>query len=215
MNIFNRGDFKADNVDPQVKQFYTDTVDFDMDVKAEWNVFFYPAAKIYKKWSVRAEQMNFPVSDHQGITKIDSEIIKLNDFLDGRENVRAWIRSDRLNRKAFYAAAYSTFLSNEPERYYNVFFPLPFGGLTSILKITHFIETGVKLTSLSERRRADYQGVYQMIANVPLRLPINETICVWREGNEINATHVSWVFGIKALTLDYKIRKAKEWQDAK
>nr|WP_243450160.1 YndJ family transporter [Neobacillus terrae] len=202
MGVFERKDFKASNVHPMIKDFYVNTVDFNMDIFPNWNKFFYPLALIYKKISDKMEQMNFPVNNYE-TTEVNSEMLKIIDKMDQRDNVRAWIRSDLRSRKAIYVAAYSTNPNSLGERFYNVFFPLPFGGMTSILRINHYRNDGVSLTSVSDKRRNDLNGVYLKLFKKNFRIPINETIDVWYENNVLKAYHISYLLGIPVLELHY------------
>ncbi|MBA4492705.1 YndJ family protein [Paenactinomyces guangxiensis] len=212
MDLFTSASFHPNAIHPLIRSFYENTMMFELDVVPRWHPLFYPVAKRYKKLSQRMEQMNFPVSSNDRKVEVESAIFPLKDETDGRTNVRAWIRSEQATKKAFYVAAYSTHTNNETgERYYNIFFPLPFGGMTSVLRITHFQEQGVHLTSLSHTKHVtEQQGVYGSIGSYHIRLPINETIDVWVEDHVIKACHHSWLFGFRCLTLNYEIRKLKD-----
>ncbi|PLT31017.1 YndJ family protein [Peribacillus deserti] len=207
MNMFEHTGFHPSDIHPNIVDFYVNTVSYDMDVQPKWNRLVYPFALLYKRWSMKMEQMNFPTLQDENDTKVNSEMFKIKDEKDGRNNVRAWVRSDKKNQKAIYVAAYSTHQNNKNERFYNVYFPLPFGGMTSVLRINHFSGGGVSLTSLSDKRKDDHNGVYLTILKKKIRLPINETIDVWNEDRVIKAYHISYLFGIPVLQLHYQIKK--------
>jgi len=209
MDLFSSTFFNPSAIHPLIRSFYENTIMYELDVVPHWHPLFYPFAKLYRKLSRRIEQMNFPVSTSDMKVEVESTILPLKDHIDGRTNVRAWIRTEKSTKKAFYVAAYSTHTNNETgERYYNIFFPLPFGGMTSVLRITNFQDDGVRLTSLSHTKHAtEQQGVYGRIGSCHVRLPINETIDVWVEDNVIKACHHSWLFGFRCLTLNYEIRR--------
>ncbi|WP_409272086.1 YndJ family protein [Neobacillus sp. SCS-31] len=207
---FKRETFNPGKINPRIADFYINTVLYDMDVQPRWRWFIYPAALLYKKLSIQMEQMNFPTLKHEAFTEIESGMWKLADEKDSRNNVRAWIRSDRKSGKAIYVAAYSTHKNGVGERFYNVFFPLPFGGMTSILRISHYGKDGVSLTSLSDMRRNDHNGVYLTLFKKSFRIPINETINVWEEEGRIKAYHVSYLFGVRVLELEYAIKGKTE-----
>ncbi|SEN07141.1 YndJ family protein [Lihuaxuella thermophila] len=209
MDMFTSTSFDPKVIHPLIRSFYENTMMFELDVTPHWHPILYPFAKLYKKLSHRMEQLNFPISSDTRKVEVESTILPLKDEIDGRDNVRAWIRTEKATKKAFYVAAYSTHTNNQTgERYYNIFFPLPFGGMTSVLRIAHFQDGGVHLTSLSHTKHAtEQQGVYGRIGSWHIRLPINETIDVWVEDNVIKACHHSWLFGFCCLTLDYEIRR--------
>ncbi|CEG28909.1 YndJ family protein [Bacillus sp. B-jedd] len=206
MADFTRNEFFPGKISPLIADFYTNTIGYDMDVQPRWNPLFYPVARLYKKLSIIIEQMNFPTLKEEALTEVDSRMFKLIDRKDSRENVRAWVRSDKMTSKAIYVAAYSTHLNASGERFYNVFFPLPSGGMTSILRIGHYGKDGVTLTSFSEKKKDDHNGVYLTLWQKSFRIPINETIDVWMEHGIIKAYHASYLFGIRVLDLNYEIR---------
>lgn len=209
MDCFTSTFFNPNAIHPLIRAFYENTITFELDVVPHWHPFFYPFAKLYKKISHRMEQMNFPISTSDMKVEVESTILPLKDRIDGRTNVRAWIRTEKATKKAFYVAAYSSHTNNGTgERFYNIFFPLPFGGMTSVLRMTHFKDEGVRLTSLSHTKHVtEQQGVYGQIGSCHIRLPINETIDVWVEDHVIKARHSNWFLGFRFLTLDYEIRR--------
>ncbi|WP_163971108.1 hypothetical protein [Oceanobacillus halotolerans] len=85
--------------------------------------------------------------------------------------------------------------------------------MTSILFLEHGDHHSLSLTSWSTTSKQD-QGVYLVFNQKALKLPINETITVWKDPKkphgQIEATHDMWLFGIKFLRLDYRIRSLKK-----
>jgi hypothetical protein len=141
----------------------------------------------------------------------------LKDASDKRQNVRGWVRVYTRTDEAVYVAAYSSH-NYQQHAYMNIAFPLPFGNLTSILRLeTHEGNKGGLLLTSFSSREGD-QGVYFANRLLPLRLPINETITVYPEGivydghpqnfplGEIHAKHQMWLFGVQFLTLHYSIK---------
>jgi hypothetical protein len=91
----------------------------------------------------------------------------------------------------------------------NIAFPLPFSQMTSVLRIDHERGDGVRLTTArkaTQDLRCD-QGVYLAGLGLTVRLPIDETIDVWMDG-ELRATHTMWICGFHYLTLTYVMKPA-------
>jgi hypothetical protein len=216
LSEYQRFDFDPYRVDSTVRAFYEDTAHQGLVVSAEWRRGFRLAARVYGKLATLVGQMNLPVSPERQLL-ISSRILPLRDELDGRKNVRAWIRTYTDSGDAVYVAAYATH-SADGEAYMNIAFPLPGGNLSSILRIENLDSNGVLLTTL--RSAHGDQGVYFANRLVPVRLPIDETIRVWPAATapdsfpkalkapaevSVVARHEIWLFSIKFLTLHYAI----------
>jgi hypothetical protein len=224
LHDYRRPDFDTDNINPQVRDFYEHTLRYELLVKPQWQPGFRWASRLFHVWSGRVGQLNLPLAAavQPGEDCIASVILPLNDQKDGRNRVRAWVRTYSKTGQAIYVAAYSshTFLD---ETFMNIAFPLPGGNLTSILHLENLDEAqipagGVVLTTLPHPQRAGDEGVYFATRWGAVRLPVNETITVWPVEAEpalngglqptIAARHDMWLCGFKYLTLDYQIYEA-------
>ncbi len=226
LSDYQRPDFNPQDIAPIVTAFYENTAAHELLVYPQWQPGFQLLARGYKQISQRIGQMNFPIRADTEESRISSTIVPLNDSVDGRENVRGWIRVYVDTGSAVYVAAYSSHIAQN-QRYMNIAFPLPFGNLTSILRLEHLKdnkdnEKGLLLTSYSTRYGD--QGVYFANRLLPIRLPINETIKVYTGESvyagypsgfaigEVIAEHKMWIFGIHCLTLHYSIRATASFQ---
>lgn len=213
---YRRTDFEPLDVIPSIRAFYEDTQAHKLLVYPEWKPVFGALARIYKQFSKRMGQMNFPIQPESHETNVSSTIVPIDDALDGRERVRGWVRVYTDTGQASYVAAYTSHTHNQC-RYMNIAFPLPFGNLTSILHLETPAENdgGLLLTSISTRHSD--QGVYFATRFLVVRLPINETIRVY-PGNasyssfpagfpvsDVLAEHKMWLLGRHFLTLHYSI----------
>ncbi|WP_163536412.1 YndJ family protein [Gracilibacillus sp. YIM 98692] len=211
--VDNLDDYKSKHLDPkqlhrEIIDFYEHTEDYELLLSPHWSKPFALLAIFYKWISNRLEQMNFPLTAETSEQQVTSRILPIDDKKDGRDYVRAWVRTYTETNKAIYAALYSTHISNQI-RYMNIAFPLPFSQMTSILFLEQGNDDSLSLTSWVKAPNQD-QGVYLFIKQKAVRLPINETITVWKDLNkpngQIEAKHDMWLFGIKFLTLDYSIK---------
>ncbi len=223
MSEYRRPDFAPDEIDPRIRAFYEITDCHELLVYPDWRKGFRLLGHLYKRLSTRVGQMNLPLSAESGEDHIESRILPIQDLLDGRSNVRAWVRTYRHTGRAVYVAAYSSH-ADDHQRYMNIAFPFPGGNLTSILRLTTFsdstTEKGLSLTSLPSSGAPGDEGVYFVTRFLPIRLPMNETIKVWPTDaangakiithtvpatTTIVARHDVWVFGLHSLTLYYAI----------
>ncbi len=198
---------------PDIALFYEHTDDYELLVTPHWRKLLLPAAKLYKLASERLAQMNFPLQAESSELHISSTIVPIRDERDGRRNVRAWIRTYRKTGTAIYAALYASHTTRGTP-YMNIAFPLPYCQMSSILNVQDGPDRSLRLTSWREDSGSGDQGVYLVFQKQAIRLPINETIVVWKqEGSaegEIQAEHRMWLFGMQFLTLDYAISKKKQ-----
>ena len=220
---YRRLDFNPDDVHPAIRSFYEETARYELLVHPDWGIGFRFLARIFKCFSSRVEQMNFPLHAESAEDLIDSRLLPIHDAVDGRTNVRAWIRTYAKTGKAIYVALYATH-SLGTQTYMNIAFPLPGGNLTSILRIQSMAAgegpSGVLLTTRHLPDCTGDEGIYFVNSLLPIRLPMNETIRVWavvmpgvpiqpgRPGSEtatVVARHDMWLFGTRFLTLDYYI----------
>ncbi len=225
LDTFQRSDFDPSQVSPEIRSFYEQTDKYDLVVQPRWTTGFQWSGRIYRRLARRMGQMCLPVS-RLGSELVKSQILPIDNRWDGRNNVRAWVRTYAASGEPVYVAAYSTH-SEGSQTYMNIAFPLPWGNITSILRLDPIPtgrpgDDGLVLTTLSHRASMGDQGVYFMNQLLPIRLPINETIRVWPataadspidRDKEPQATvvarHEMWIFGIKFLTLDYLLFPSK------
>lgn len=200
--------FHPERLDPDIIDFYEHTNHYELRLAPNWSRAFQLPARGYKFISQWLEQMNFPLEAETSEQQVKSEILPIQDDKDGRKDVRAWVRTYTQTQKAIYAALYSTHLSGRT-RYMNIAFPLPYSQMTSILCLRHGPGEELILTSWPNEQASGDQGVYLVFNQKAIRLPINETITVWKDPNSpkgsIQAKHHMWLFGMKFLTLDYFI----------
>lgn len=92
MDEFASNSFHPEKLPPVIRDFYERTNDYELIVHPVWKTGFRSGARLFKSFSRRIEQMNFPLANEKREVKMESYIIPLKDTPDGRENVRAWVR---------------------------------------------------------------------------------------------------------------------------
>ncbi len=217
-STYGRRGFNAESVHPAVRTFYERTDEYTLSYRVHWHRGFRLGARIATLFTGSIEQLNLP---SPGAPKTaNSRIVDIDDEADGRNDVRAWVRTDSETGSAVFVAAYATH-ERADETYMNVSLPLPGSNLTGILRIDALDssehDSAVRLTS--KRRSPDGQsGLYLVTPFVPIRLPMHEEFHVWPARDTTPATgnmatvettliaqHEMWLFGRQFLTIDYAI----------
>ncbi|HLH24319.1 MAG TPA: YndJ family protein [Chloroflexota bacterium] len=217
-SIYRRDDFDPARVHPAIRAFYEQTVRYSLVVRAEWRPGFRLAARVWRRVSTWAGQESFRVAADRA-DEVVSQIVPIKDEADGRQNVRAWVRTYSATGEAMYVAVYANHTLGS-QTYMNIAFPWPGGNQTSILRIEAYGTDGASGILLTTRpgsgARGD-EGVYFVTPVIPVRLPLNETIRVWVEEASsgvlgaasravtVLARHDFWFLGIPCLTLHYRI----------
>jgi hypothetical protein len=210
--------FQPEAIHPAIRTFYEQTEQFSLSVHAQWKYGFRFAAHIYQFFSSRIGQLNFPLRVSSDQDFLESHILPINHTIDGRTGVRAWIRTYKETEEAMYVAAYAN-QAIEKLKFLNIAFPVPGGNITCILRLEMTSAGNVLLTTYPLPSTMKYEGVYFVNSFRPIRLPAQETIRVWAVGTPgipadlaswsgtatLLARHDVWLFGIKLLTLDYRI----------
>lgn len=223
LDTYTRPDFNPRDLPASIRHFYEHTANYQLRVTPVWQPGFKLAGTVFRWVMDRLGQMALPVkTEHQSDT-VRSQILPLRDERDGRQDVRAWVRTYADTEKVVYAAAYSQHRQRDDQRqiYMNIAFPLPYSQLTSVLR-PDALECpdqtqSLALTSLPVNNQRGDQGIYWVVRGFGVRLPINETIRVYTPEQvedwpaevvpqtRLLAQHDMWVCGVHALRLHYLI----------
>lgn len=195
--------FDPSKLAPLIREFYEKTSAFELNAFVTWSDWFQPFAKPYNKLTRKIQQLHLVQTN--SYESMSGVIIPIHSKLDGRENVRAWLRKNPKGETVFLAL-YSSHENNE-ETYMNIALPLPFSNMTGILK---WRNQGNKLL-ISSRLREDGhgdEGIYLVTPLITIKLPLSEQFLIsHEENNSLTANHQMWLFGIKFLEINYSITK--------
>lgn len=218
-SAFDGPSIEPSGIDTVVRAFYERTAHFDLHIEPTWRPGFRLVAGLYARLGRRVEQMNFPV-DSRDPERLSSRIVPVHDGSDGRENVRAWIRTYDETGDAIYVALYANHELDD-QTYMNIAFPLPLSNLTSVLRVEPLGVGNPDGVRLSTKGDGD-AGIYVRTPIGPLRIPMNETIRVWAsgmgeafpdgfddDGSDLFARHEMSIFGRRFLQLDYRITETR------
>jgi hypothetical protein len=217
LSSYRRDDFDPRLLHTSVRSFYEETFRYKLIVRPFWRLGFRLGARLANRLGATLGQMRLPVSAERMEDCIESKLFPLDDSMDGRTGVRAWVRTYEGTDRAMYVAAYATH-TQAGNTYMNIAFPIPGGNISSILHLAHVSDLpgALALSTLPAARAGGDQGVYFANKVTPIRLPINEVITVWAvdsaedagtggEQPTVKATHEMWICGIKFLKLTYDI----------
>ncbi|WP_027963971.1 YndJ family protein [Halalkalibacillus halophilus] len=207
-DIFHQKNFNAADVDPQVKDFYENTLSHHLVSQTTWLKGFHFLSLLYKGVSSRIEQIDLPLNHEDQSLGVESEIRIVDSEKDGRDVIRAWVRTSRKTKKALFVAAYS-YHKYDDWAYMNIALPLPLGQMTGILRPENKLNNLI-LTSEAFKGGKGDEGIYYVTKWFRIRLPIDERFVVWKsdkEKEDLKATHEMWMFGIQFLSIDYSISK--------
>ncbi|MBM7587044.1 hypothetical protein JOC86_003596 [Bacillus pakistanensis] len=187
-----------------IVDFYENTNEYQLFAEVKWRFWFLPFAALYRQISRIIQQINLPVTSKR--IEMTGDIHPVDDELDGRENVRAWIR--KINDEVTFVALYSSHFDNEQCRtYMNIALPLPWASMVGILELSQHGKA-LRLSSNREKSPNSDSGVYLTFGKYLFKLPLEEQFDVQetREGG-LEAKHRMWLFSIPFLEIDYEIRR--------
>ncbi len=210
--------FEADRVHPNVRDFYENTDAYEMVVVPDWERGFRAPASLYKLLASRFENINPATSE----TRIEGDVVGIDDAADGRSDVRSWTRRDASTGDGLLVGAYSSHV-NDGVRYSTVAFPLPLSNFSGVLRFENTDGDGLLLTtydgdgSEGETSYGD-GGLYIVTPLLPVRLPLDESLSVRvadedaddeheREADVV-VLHEMYFLGRRFVTLKYYAEKA-------
>ena len=195
--------YSISGVSPHIVDFYENTIDYRLFAMVRWHKWFTPFAFLYSFISRKTEQINLPL--HHDEVEMTGDILTVHNELDGRNDVRAWIR--KIGVKYAFIALYSSHRSPKGKEFMNIALPLPFSTMTGILEL-NAVGNDLQLTS----RKSDFAsdaGIYLTTKfGTYFKLPIEENFVVREESDgSLKAKHEMWIFSVPFLAIDYKIHK--------
>lgn len=229
LDVFARDLFDPRAVDDEVRAFYERTASHKLLVRPRWEPQWALGGRVFRAMMRPVGQLCLPV-DATSDDDMIARLVALDDVADGRPalgshaGVRAWLRHFADNGDTLYAAAYNTH-AHDGVAYMNIGFPLPFANFSSVLRMdaltahmnaSRLQDSGRGGLALTTRGAGDV-GVYLSTRFGALRLPFDETVCVWSarhgddgvapldgaQGTTVFARHTMWIFGLRFLVLDY------------
>ena len=155
--------FNVEKCDPQVRHFYENTAQYELDVWSETRfpgrLFLWLLVSTVSRYM---NQLNFPVFGLDLSRGMSSEILSLKDK-EGKTIHTGWLRQIKESKRVIYTGFYTDVQPpNHTSHCVKVVFPLPKGNATVILKPSFDEHNQFRLTS-SGKTFGD-SGFYRIVA---------------------------------------------------
>jgi hypothetical protein len=209
-------DFDPAAVDPRVREFYEHTTRFSLDITPVWRPWVRPGYLLYRTALARPlGQADVPMNQREAQRGVRSRIDTIDTDGDGRPDIRGWIRSYAATGAPIYVGIYTTY-RHDGRGYVSVGFPLPQADFTATLAPEPRADGGLRLTTRSPLAHPGHYLTYvdpQTRDLTALAVPgFAEELDVHPApggdgGDEVQAEHAFWVFGLPFLVLRYRIRR--------
>ncbi|WP_416148371.1 YndJ family protein [Salipaludibacillus sp. HK11] len=203
-SVYNHHSFDSTKLNPLIKEFYLDTSQFHMKAEVNWHKGWRTLSRFSYVMTKKMGQIQLPPSQSLIMT---GKIIPIDDKLDGRRHVRAWVRKNEQTNEPIFSALYSSHQTKEMT-YMNIALPLTRGVMTGVLRSEHDDQNGLILTSKRlEDNRGD-EGIYLTFRKITVKTPLQETFHITsNEGGILKAKHQMTCFGLPFLTINYHLYK--------
>lgn len=212
-DAFARDDFDPDCVHPEISVFYEEASAYRMWYDVRWHPGFRVGATAAARVTSRLEQLNLPGSgEFSEPREVDSDLRRVPDGVDPREDVRLWTRTDSETNEAVFVALYGAH-DHEGERFVNVAVPLPGCNLSTVLRPQHLgagDATAFELTTFAPGQ----PGLFAVTPAGAYRLPMQQRFRTYPAdapgapalavpGLDLVTTQELWFAGRQFLTVTY------------
>ena len=206
--------FEAMAVHPQVREFYEQTSEYNVDAWGEWCGAFRPFGWLLKRiFSQRLQQLNVPLSALDTSKGMTSRIVQVTEPVTGEVKYTAWVRELVGTGDVIYAGSYS--ICSPPGfdgPCVKVAFPLPNGYALVVMKPSVDADGALLLESVG--KKFGDPGFYFVVrsrngeSSVKYIRTMRESIHVYAaEGTAVRADHVLRVWGVTFLRLHYRLTR--------
>ena len=195
------GSYSDMTVAPRIIDFYEQTSDYRLFATVKWHTWFTPFAFLYRLVSRHTQQIHLPLHNRQ--VEMTGAVLALRDGVDGRDQVRAWLR--KIGEETAFVALYAQH-SHAGRTYMNIALPLPFATMTGILEL-HAKGDALQLTSKKLSSPDSDAGIYvSWKANHLFKLPLEEHFIIHEQADgTLHARHDMWLCSLPFLTIHYII----------
>ncbi|UZO79660.1 hypothetical protein NBT05_11930 [Aquimarina sp. ERC-38] len=197
---------------PNVIDFYENTSNYDLLLKAKWNPFFKIFGIFIKNvFSRRIEQLNVPIENLEDASGLTNEIIKLVDKKTNVIKRTIWLRTIKSTGQVVYSGVYETCSLPNKRICIKAIFPLPNGNATVILT-PRVGEKGELILDSSGQRIGD-SGFYFLLKDSKDQLwtkfirSFKDKLVVKSLNDRITATQTLTLWNLKVLKFEYEIKK--------
>ena len=197
---------------PDVIDFYENTSNYDLLLKAKWNPIFKVFGSLVRMiFSNRIEQLNVPTQNLENGLDLTNEIIKLIDSKTNEVKRTIWLRTFKSTGQVVYSGVYETCSLPNKETCIKAVFPLPNGNASVILS-PKVGEKGELILDSSGQKIGD-SGFYFLLRDSKGQLwtkfikSFKDKLVVSSVNNKITATQTLTLWNLKVLKFEYDIKK--------
>lgn len=196
---------------PEVIDFYENTSNYDLQLKAKWNPIFKGFGLLVRMiFSKRIEQLNVPIQNLEEGSGLTNEIIKLHDSKTNEIKRTIWLRTFESTGQVVYSGVYETCSLPNKLICIKAIFPLPNGNATVILS-PKVGEKGELILDSSGQKIGD-SGFYFLLKDSKGQLwtkfirSFKDKLVVSCENNSITAIQTLTLWNLKVLEFRYEIK---------
>lgn len=213
-SILNLGLSKIElkRLSPNVIDFYENTSNYDLFLKAKWNPFFKIFGTIIRSiFSRRIEQLNVPIENLENASELTNDIIKLVDTKTDEPKRTIWLRTFKSTGQVVYSGVYETCSLPNKQICIKAIFPLPNGNATVILS-PKVGEKGELILDSSGQKIGD-SGFYFLLRDSKGQLwskfikSFKDKLVIKSINDKITASQTLTMWNLKVLEFEYQIIK--------
>lgn len=208
----NLSTIELNTLSEDVIDFYQNTSNYDLSLKARWNPLFKGFGILVRiMFSKRIEQLNVPIENVEDSSGLTSEIIQLLDFKTNIIKRTIWFRAFKSTGQVVYSGVYETCTIPSGKTCIKAVFPLPNGNATVILN-PKIGENGALILDSSGHKIGD-SGFYFLLKDSKGQLwakfikSFRDRLVVKSVNSKITATQTLTLWNLKVLKFEYEIKK--------
>ncbi|WP_047247391.1 hypothetical protein [Maribacter thermophilus] len=197
---------------PDVIDFYQNTSNYDLRLKAKWNPLFKGFGILVRIFfSKRIQQLNVPIQQVKDASELTSEIIQLLDSKTNDIKRTVWLRTFKSTDQIVYSGVYETCTIPSGKTCIKAIFPLPNGNATVIL--TPKIGKKGELILDSAGQKIGDSGFYFLLKDSKGQLwakfikSFKDKLVVRSVDDSITATQTLTLWNLRVLKFEYNIKK--------
>ncbi|MDX1628224.1 MAG: hypothetical protein R3345_05960 [Fulvivirga sp.] len=203
---------ELDGLSHDVIDFYQNTSNYNLRLKAKWNPLFKGFGILVRLiFSKRIEQLNVPIQNLNDSAGLTSEIIQLLDAKTNEVKRTVWLRKFKSTGQVVYSGIYDTCTIPSGMTCIRAIFPLPNGNATVILA-PKIGENGELILASAGQKIGD-SGFYFLLKDSKEQLwskflkSFKDKLVVRSVNDRIAATQTLTLWNLRVLKFEYEIKK--------
>jgi hypothetical protein len=215
INQLNLSEKELHKLSKSVIDFYENTSNYDFELTIKWNPLFKIFGVLLKfLFSNRIQQLNIPMNNSKESEVLESKIIHLKKKETNKIERIIWLRTFKNSEQVVYSGVYETCTIPNGTTCIKAIFPLPNGNATVILNPS--VGANGELILTSSGKKIGDSGFYFLLNDSKGNLwtkfisSFKDQLIVGSKNDKIKAIQTLTLWGLRVLTLEYKIIALKE-----